>query len=156
MSDVKTPASDHHMDHRNRLRAKISAEFNSYLLGPQRLKAFCHLRVVRGNTLTPGRPRRARAGTRSPGEQWLRARALKPRASPSLVSISPSGCGSAPKPHNMHGVPQSVQRSRWAPAPAQIDGRPHVTHRLPTTPRLRSALRPCKTRCDSPSSRHSL
>lgn len=29
--------SDHHMDHRHRLRAKISAEFNSRLLGPQRL-----------------------------------------------------------------------------------------------------------------------
>lgn len=42
--------SDHHMDHRNRLRAKISAEFNSCLLGPQSLKHFCHLDVVRGKS----------------------------------------------------------------------------------------------------------
>lgn len=42
--------SDHHMDHRNRLRAKISAEFNSCLLGPQRLKHFRHCDVVGGKS----------------------------------------------------------------------------------------------------------
>lgn len=40
---IEIAGSDHHMDHRDRLRAKFSAEFNSCLLGPQRLKHFAIL-----------------------------------------------------------------------------------------------------------------
>lgn len=58
---AKPPDSDHHMDHLNRLRAKISAEFNSCLLGPQRLKHSRHFDVARGTKI----PLRTYAGRRA-------------------------------------------------------------------------------------------